>query len=135
MAAPRRSSTSAASPRLRATCQPNRSRRSRRVRPTRRTPASGLCQLSLKPNEKPAFAGFLFDFCFLVDDVFARPGVVLLHLVLVGRGALVLGGSVEVAGAGRGFEFDFLALRRGSRILDIAALAHIFEQIGDPQLL
>src|SRR5256885_13694251 len=107
-AAPRRSSTSAVSPRLRATCpwKPNRSR-SRRAwqvgRPA--TPA----------KRKARFRGlFLFDLCFLVDDVFARPGVVLLHLDLVGRGALVLGGRVEVAGARRGFELDFLAHCRSS---------------------
>src|SRR6266571_3668034 len=90
-------------------------------------------------NKKPAFAGFfhrtlnatlcpfqraeisgglgrplLFDLGFLVDDVLARPGVVLLHLDLVGRAALVLGGGVELAGAGRGFELDLLAHRRSS---------------------
>src|SRR5882762_6864404 len=100
MAAPRRSSTSVALPTLRAI--PNRSQ-------------SRCAWLTRRPNEKPASAGFLFYFCFLVDDVFARPGVVLLHLDLVGCAALVLGGGVEMAGAGRGFELDFLAHRRGSR--------------------
>src|SRR5439155_27332051 len=103
-AAPRRSSTSAALPRLRATWarKPNRNQQSRRAR----------CAPS--QTKSPLSRAFLFDLCFLVDDVLARPGVVLLHLDLVGRAALVLGGGVEMAGAGRGFELDFLAHRRSS---------------------
>src|SRR3954454_18226955 len=60
--------------------------------------------------KKPASAGFLLlELGFFVDDVLARLGIVLLDLDLIGRGALVLGGGIEVAGAGRGFELDLLA--------------------------
>src|SRR5690348_2142541 len=51
----------------------------------------------------------LLELSLFVDDVLARLGIVFLDLDLVGRGALVLGRRVEVAGAGRGLELDLLA--------------------------
>src|SRR5690348_3102257 len=51
----------------------------------------------------------LLELSLFVDDVLARDRIVLLDLDLVGRGALVLGRGVEVAGAGRGFELDLFA--------------------------
>src|SRR3990170_2756790 len=68
----------------------------------------------------------LLQLGFLVEHVLARLGIVLLHLHLVGRGALVLGGGVEVAGAGRRFELDLVAHQRSSFCLASAlALAWI----------
>src|SRR5262249_10417647 len=54
-------------------------------------------------------AFLLLQLGLFVDDVLARLGIVLPDLQLVGRGALVLGGGVEVAGAGGGFELDLFA--------------------------
>jgi hypothetical protein len=51
----------------------------------------------------------LFDFRFLVDHVLARDRVEFFHLQLVGRGALILVGSVEVSCAGTGNHLDFVA--------------------------
>src|SRR5688572_5753039 len=62
------------------------------------------------PKQRPARAGlFSFQLGLFVEDVLARLGIVLLDLELVGRGALVLGRGVEVAGAGRRFELDLFA--------------------------
>src|SRR5262245_475802 len=63
-------------------------------------------------GDKPVAAAVqlsLFDLRFLVDDVLARDRIVLLDLHLVRRRALVLRRRVEMARAGRGLEFDFLA--------------------------
>jgi hypothetical protein len=51
----------------------------------------------------------LFDFRFLVQDMLAHDGIELLDLHLFGHVFLVLGGRIEVAGAGAGYQFDFVA--------------------------
>src|SRR5918996_2096216 len=51
----------------------------------------------------------LLQFRLFIENVLAGFGIVFLDLQLVGRGALVLGRGVEMAGAGRGLELDFLA--------------------------
>src|SRR5919106_6343446 len=51
----------------------------------------------------------LLQFRLFIENVLAGFGIVLLDLELVGRGALVLGRGVEVAGAGRGLELDLFA--------------------------
>src|SRR5512147_2664398 len=51
----------------------------------------------------------LLELGFLVEDMLARLGIVLLDLQLVRRGALVFGRGVEVAGAGARLELDLLA--------------------------
>src|SRR4029079_7907286 len=56
----------------------------------------------------PDTAGLL-DFGFLVNDVLAGNRVEFLHFYLVGGRALVLRGGVEMTGAGRRFQFDFLS--------------------------
>src|SRR3970040_2609536 len=64
----------------------------------------------------------LLQLGFLVEHVLARLGIVFLDLHLVGRGALVLGGGIEVAGAGGRFELDLVAHQRASFCL-LSALA------------
>src|SRR5690606_7219770 len=54
----------------------------------------------------PSSADQLLDLGFLVDHVLAHDRIVLLDLDLVGRGALVLVGGVEVAGTGAGHQTD-----------------------------
>jgi hypothetical protein len=51
----------------------------------------------------------LFQFRFLVHDVFAGDGIEFLDLHLFRHELLVLGRRVEVAGTGRRFELDFFA--------------------------
>jgi hypothetical protein len=52
---------------------------------------------------------YLFQLDFLVLDMLACLGIKLHDQHLVGRGFLVLGGRVEVTGAGGGFQLDFFA--------------------------
>src|SRR5687767_5589007 len=63
--------------------------------------------------------GTLLEFRFLVGHVLARDRVELAELHLFGMQALVLGGRVEMAGAGGGNELDLVAhglsLRRACR--------------------
>src|SRR5688500_7722918 len=79
---------------------------STRSRWARSTPSARARHANKKARSRGPFS---FQLRFLVDDVLARLRIVLLDLELVGRGALVLGGGVEMAGAGRGFELDFLS--------------------------
>lgn len=51
----------------------------------------------------------LFQLDFFVFHVLACLGIKLHDQHLVGRGFLVLGGRVEVTGAGGGFQLDFFA--------------------------
>jgi hypothetical protein len=48
----------------------------------------------------------LLQLGFLVCHMFASLGIVLLDLHFLGHGLLVLGGGIEVTGAGSRFEFD-----------------------------
>ena len=70
--------------------------------------------LNLKSPVKPGFlvctkrVDELLYFCFLVGDMFAYNRIVFFHFKLVRRGALVLGGGIEMAGTGAGHEFDFV---------------------------
>src|SRR5687767_15798028 len=62
-----------------------------------------------RQQKSPLARAFLFQLGLFVEDVLARLGIVFLDLQLVGRGALVLRGGIEVAGSGRGLELDFFA--------------------------
>src|SRR5687767_15989641 len=62
-----------------------------------------------RQQKSPLARAFLFQLGLFVENVLARLGIVFLDLELVGRGALVLGRGVEMAGAGRGLELDLFA--------------------------
>src|SRR5215471_9029689 len=73
-----------------------------------------------------AIAALLLELLFLVDDVSAHDGVVLLELELVGRVLLVLRRGVEVTRPGGRLELDVLALallRHGMLLCSRAAPA------------
>jgi|JI61114BRNA_FD_contig_81_1173280_length_561_multi_3_in_0_out_0_2 hypothetical protein len=62
----------------------------------------------------------LFDLGFFVGDVLASDGIEFHDLHLLGLGALVLGGRVEMAGAGRGLELDLVT--HGALLLEEGGL-------------
>ena len=66
---------------------------------------------SAKKKGKPN-TGSRLDFAFLIYDMLADDGIVFLQLDLLGAFPFVLGRRVEVAGLGRGNQFDQLSHRR-----------------------
>lgn len=77
----------------------------------------------------------LLDFCFFVHDVLAHFRIEFLDFHLSGHGAFVLGRGVEVTGACRRNQFDFIA-HGVELLLDLfAASAQIFENSVDAALV